>query len=113
MRGVHCWRHLAVREAVGKQDGWHLPIQPSSDLIVRDLVCCWGCFKSSPETPLKHVVCQQCCLVQVSKLAAPNAPLGYFLCFLNLTFDGYTNATQVSVRPFLVCPAFVLLLQPE
>ena len=32
----------------------------------------------------------------VRKLAAPNAPLGYFLCLLNLTFDGYTNAAQVK-----------------
>lgn len=30
-----------------------------------------------------------------AKLAAPNAPLGYALCFINLTFDGYTNAFQV------------------
>ncbi|BDA40637.1 Solute carrier family 35 member B1 [Coccomyxa sp. Obi] len=29
-----------------------------------------------------------------SKLVAPNAPLGYGLCALNLLFDGYTNATQ-------------------
>ncbi|KAK2080549.1 hypothetical protein QBZ16_000402 [Prototheca wickerhamii] len=29
-----------------------------------------------------------------SKLAQPNAPLGYFLCFANLTLDGYTNAAQ-------------------
>ena len=31
------------------------------------------------------------------KLASPNAPLGYLLCFLNLAFDGYTNAMQVRV----------------
>lgn len=31
-----------------------------------------------------------------SKLAHPNAPLGYFLCFVNLTLDGYTNAAQVG-----------------
>lgn len=30
-----------------------------------------------------------------SKLVAPNAPLGYGLCILNLLFDGYTNAAQV------------------
>ena len=43
----------------------------------------------------------------VRKLAAPNAPLGYFLCFLNLVFDGYTNAKQVcrhSVGDCSVCP---------
>ena len=35
--------------------------------------------------------------IQVTaKLAAPNAPLGYSLCSLNLIFDGYTNAMQVS-----------------
>ncbi|PHU02573.1 UDP-galactose/UDP-glucose transporter 3 [Capsicum chinense] len=33
----------------------------------------------------------------ISKLAHPNAPLGYGLCFLNLTFDGFTNATQDSI----------------
>ncbi|KAK8508162.1 hypothetical protein V6N11_073663 [Hibiscus sabdariffa] len=33
----------------------------------------------------------------ISKLAHPNAPLGYGLCFLNLAFDGFTNATQDSV----------------
>ena len=31
-----------------------------------------------------------------AKLAAPNAPLGYSLCCLNLVFDGYTNAMQAS-----------------
>ena len=34
-----------------------------------------------------------------AKLAAPNAPLGYSLCCLNLVFDGYTNAMQAS-SPF-------------
>ncbi|GAA0185047.1 secondary carrier transporter [Lithospermum erythrorhizon] len=33
----------------------------------------------------------------ISKLANPNAPLGYTLCFLNLAFDGFTNATQDSI----------------
>ncbi|XP_078429641.1 UDP-galactose transporter 3 [Wolffia australiana] len=33
----------------------------------------------------------------MSKLAHPNAPLGYGLCFLNLAFDGFTNATQDSI----------------
>lgn len=33
-----------------------------------------------------------------SKLAAPNAPLGYFLCLINLTFDGYTNAFQDEIN---------------
>jgi UDP-galactose transporter B1 len=33
-----------------------------------------------------------------SKLAAPNAPLGYLLCFINLTLDGYTNAAQDEVN---------------
>lgn len=33
-----------------------------------------------------------------AKLAAPNAPLGYFLCFVNLTFDGYTNAYQDEIN---------------
>ncbi|KAL6506163.1 hypothetical protein OROGR_024344 [Orobanche gracilis] len=34
----------------------------------------------------------------ISKLAHPNAPLGYGLCFLNLAFDGFTNATQDSLK---------------
>lgn len=33
------------------------------------------------------------------KLASPNAPLGYLLCFINLGLDGYTNAAQVGCRP--------------
>eukprot|EP00878_Enallax_costatus_P006461 GHUV01006773.1.p1 GENE.GHUV01006773.1~~GHUV01006773.1.p1 ORF type:complete len:336 (+),score=74.81 GHUV01006773.1:909-1916(+) len=33
-----------------------------------------------------------------AKLASPNAPLGYFLCFVNLTFDGYTNAYQDEIN---------------
>lgn len=33
-----------------------------------------------------------------SKLASPNAPLGYFLCFMNLTLDGYTNASQDEIK---------------
>jgi len=32
------------------------------------------------------------------KLAAPNAPLGYALCLINLTFDGYTNAAQDEIH---------------
>lgn len=34
----------------------------------------------------------------IKKLAHPNAPLGYGLCFLNLAFDGFTNATQDSLK---------------
>ncbi|GBG87156.1 hypothetical protein CBR_g44614 [Chara braunii] len=34
----------------------------------------------------------------LSKLAKPNAPLGYALCFLNLALDGFTNATQDSIK---------------
>lgn len=34
----------------------------------------------------------------ISKLAHPNAPYGYALCFLNLVFDGFTNATQDSIK---------------
>ncbi|XP_010925319.1 UDP-galactose/UDP-glucose transporter 3 isoform X1 [Elaeis guineensis] len=34
----------------------------------------------------------------MNKLARPNAPLGYGLCFLNLAFDGFTNATQDSIN---------------
>ncbi len=38
-----------------------------------------------------------------SKLVAPNAPLGYGLCTLNLLFDGYTNAIQVCCPQILHC----------
>lgn len=34
----------------------------------------------------------------INKLARPNAPIGYGLCFLNLAFDGFTNATQDSLK---------------
>jgi UDP-galactose transporter B1 len=34
----------------------------------------------------------------IKKLANPNAPLGYTLCFLNLAFDGYTNSTQDLIK---------------
>ncbi|RYR25360.1 hypothetical protein Ahy_B02g059055 [Arachis hypogaea] len=34
----------------------------------------------------------------MSNLAHPNAPLGYGLCFPNLTFYGFTNATQDSLK---------------
>ena len=37
-----------------------------------------------------------------AKLAAPNAPLGYSLCSLNLLFDGYTNAMQVLLADLLM-----------
>ena len=33
-----------------------------------------------------------------SKLVAPNAPWGYFLCLVNLALDGYTNAEQDEVQ---------------
>lgn len=35
---------------------------------------------------------------QLSRLAAPNAPLGYSLCLLNLALDGYTNASQDKLK---------------
>ena len=41
------------------------------------------------------VFAQQSSSKVISKLVAPNAPLGYGLCTLNLLFDGYTNAMQV------------------
>ncbi|KAJ3691928.1 hypothetical protein LUZ60_012278 [Juncus effusus] len=34
----------------------------------------------------------------IKKLANPNAPLGYALCFINLAFDGYTNSTQDLIK---------------
>ena len=33
-----------------------------------------------------------------SKLASPNVPLGYTLCFVNLALDGYTNAAQDEIN---------------
>ena len=45
------------------------------------ILICW--FQTSSKT--------------ISKLAHPNAPLGYTLCFFNLAFDGFTNATQDSL----------------
>lgn len=33
-----------------------------------------------------------------SKLALPNAPLGYSLCAVNLILDGYTNAAQDEIH---------------
>ncbi|GBF92343.1 UDP-galactose UDP-glucose transporter [Raphidocelis subcapitata] len=33
-----------------------------------------------------------------TRLAAPNAPLGYTLCLLNLILDGYTNAAQDEIN---------------
>jgi UDP-galactose transporter B1 len=33
-----------------------------------------------------------------NKLADPNAPVGYLLCFINLAFDGYTNAAQDEIN---------------
>ncbi|KAI3987967.1 hypothetical protein MKX01_021081 [Papaver californicum] len=56
--------------------------------------CCWwgisicACKGEDHYVFLKHTI---------SKLAHPNAPLGYGLCFLNLTFDGFTNTTQDSI----------------
>lgn len=56
----------------------------------------------------------------INKLAHPNAPIGYGLCFLNLAFDGFTNATQDSLTAryvylfspnFCFCFWFFLLFQ--
>lgn len=33
-----------------------------------------------------------------SKLASPNAPLGYTLCLVNLVLDGYTNVAQDDIH---------------
>ncbi|CAN4123836.1 unnamed protein product [Withania somnifera] len=45
----------------------------------------------------------------ISKLAHPNAPIGYGLCFLNLTFDGFTNATQDSIKANAIGQNFIFL----
>ncbi|OVA09052.1 UAA transporter [Macleaya cordata] len=52
-------------------------------LLVAGGVSAFALFKTSSKT--------------ISKLARPNAPLGYGLCFVNLAFDGFTNATQDSI----------------
>ncbi|XP_075518375.1 UDP-galactose/UDP-glucose transporter 3 isoform X2 [Primulina tabacum] len=52
-------------------------------LLVAGGVSCFALLKTSSKT--------------IRKLARPNAPLGYALCFLNLAFDGFTNATQDSI----------------
>ncbi|MQL71786.1 hypothetical protein Taro_004109 [Colocasia esculenta] len=52
-------------------------------LLVAGGVSLFALLKTSPKT--------------MSKLAHPNAPLGYGLCFMNLAFDGFTNATQDSI----------------
>ncbi|CAI7787917.1 unnamed protein product [Closterium sp. NIES-53] len=52
-------------------------------LLVAGGVSMFALFKSSSKA--------------MSKLASPNAPLGYTLCFLNLGLDGFTNATQDSI----------------
>ncbi|KAL0372443.1 UNVERIFIED_CONTAM: UDP-galactose/UDP-glucose transporter 3 [Sesamum calycinum] len=45
-----------------------------------------------------HIACSlESSSKTISKLAHPNAPIGYSLCFLNLAFDGFTNATQDSI----------------
>lgn len=51
--------------------------------LVAGGVSTFALFKSSAKT--------------MSRLASPNAPLGYGLCFLNLAMDGFTNATQDSI----------------
>lgn len=59
---------------------------------------CLGQFQTSSKT--------------ISKLARPNAPLGYGLCFLNLAFDGFTNATQDSIKARYDLKNNIILLQP-
>ncbi|KAK8567263.1 hypothetical protein V6N12_005859 [Hibiscus sabdariffa] len=43
----------------------------------------------------------------ISKLAHTNAPLGCGLCFLNLVFDSFTNATKDSITVRYVCQNFI------
>lgn len=33
-----------------------------------------------------------------SKLASPNLPVGFFLCFVNLALDGYTNSAEDAIH---------------
>lgn len=54
-----------------------------------DLSLCWINVQTSSKT--------------MKKLANPNAPLGYTLCFLNLAFDGYTNSTQDLIKSRFSC----------
>ena len=55
----------------------------------------WNCHTLAPKVPQSYA--PQTSAKTISKLARPNAPLGYGLCFLNLAFDGFTNATQDSI----------------
>ncbi|KAJ6913415.1 hypothetical protein NC651_015815 [Populus alba x Populus x berolinensis] len=48
----------------------------------------------------------------INKLAHPNAPLGYGLCFLNLAFDGFTNATQDSLKASIKVSVHLVKSQP-
>ncbi|KAL2632755.1 hypothetical protein R1flu_004234 [Riccia fluitans] len=52
-------------------------------LLVAGGVATFALFKSSSKA--------------ISKIASPNAPLGYSLCFINLGLDGFTNATQDAI----------------
>lgn len=68
------------------------------------LFCVWFVFLvfNSSLLSLTLIAFSYFCFLQtssktISKLAHPNAPLGYGLCFLNLAFDGFTNATQDSI----------------
>ncbi|GAQ77933.1 UDP-galactose transporter, partial [Klebsormidium nitens] len=61
----------------------YAPAEYMCTLLVAGGVSVFALFKGSAKT--------------ISKLAHPNAPLGYFLCFLNLGMDGFTNATQDSL----------------
>jgi UDP-galactose transporter B1 len=72
----------------------------SSKVQLVECVLCASTLSHAPDPGLAALLTtfSPCAVLQVtSKLAAPNAPLGYFLCFVNLTFDGYTNAFQVCL----------------
>lgn len=57
------------------------------------------CSASARRILLLFLYCFCYLSLQVStKLASPNAAIGYGLCFVNLALDGFTNATQEKIH---------------
>lgn len=82
-------------------------------LKVRKLIFVFFCFFLYVPF-MMNSECFQTSSKTMKKLANPNAPLGYGLCFLNLAFDGFTNATQDSIStryfPDKISPVSTLLI---
>ncbi|OAE35621.1 hypothetical protein AXG93_1356s1250 [Marchantia polymorpha subsp. ruderalis] len=76
------WSFLSSCEVVKDDSRYTIP-EYLCTLLVAGGVATFALFKSSRKS--------------ISKIASPNAPLGYTLCFINLGLDGFTNATQDSI----------------